>query len=159
VLSREPGCYLVGDFDRSSGEVDFTEGESNLRLTSRSPWSWLVYLDLVPASFLVFACFQNQQLRNCPYVQVLSSSASTTSHLYPPCTMRPGVAVLSLFSYILVALAALHRRPTLAHRGTHLDQLTLPLSDYLSWFLPEVTPDDLNRSAYATGSTKPIIAQ
>ena len=72
--------------------------------------------------------------------------------------MRPGVAILSLFIYVLAALAALHRRPTPAHGLSRPRRMSIPLLENLSWLLPEVTPDDL-RSTYATGSTKPVVAQ
>ena len=84
---------------------------------------------------------------------------NATSRIYLPYTMRPGVAVLSLFLYILAALGAPLRRPTPVHGESRQHQLALPLLDNLSWLLPEVTPADLLPPVYATGSTKPIIAQ
>ncbi|KAF9648562.1 hypothetical protein BDM02DRAFT_3115168 [Thelephora ganbajun] len=72
--------------------------------------------------------------------------------------MRPGVAILSLFFYILAASATLHRRRTSAHGISHLHQLSLPFFDHLSWLLP-VIPDDTHSSPHATSSTKPVVAQ
>jgi len=69
--------------------------------------------------------------------------------------MRPGVAVLSLSIHILIALAALHQRPTRAHRISRLHHISLPLFDHLSWLLSGVTPNDLT---YATSPTKPVVA-
>jgi hypothetical protein len=81
-------------------------------------------------------------------------------NLYLFHTMRRGVAVLSLSIYFLAALAALRQRPILAHGIGRPHQIELPplRVDELSWFLPEVTPDDLI-SPYPTGSTKPVVAQ
>lgn len=73
--------------------------------------------------------------------------------------MRPGVAILSLSVYFLAALAALHRRPTSAHGISRARHISLPLLKNLSWLLSEVTPDDLGSSTYATGSTRPVVAQ
>ena len=72
--------------------------------------------------------------------------------------MRPSVAILSLSLRVLAALAALHQRPTSVH-GESQQQLISLFFDNLSWFLPEVTPGDLLPPAYATDSTKPIVAQ
>lgn len=73
--------------------------------------------------------------------------------------MQPGVAVLSLSLYVLAALAALHQPPTSAHERSRQRQLMLPFLDNLSWLLPEMTPGDLLPPVYATGSTKPVVAQ
>ena len=73
--------------------------------------------------------------------------------------MRPGVAVLSLSLHTLAALAALHRQPTSTCLESRQHQAALSLYDNLSWLLPEVTPGDLLPPVYATGSTKPIVAQ
>ena len=131
----------------NSSEVGFTEDE----IASWSRLPRCLGLRLLPNP------------NGCRWIPRSNSRVSTRQrverHLLPPSyTMRPGVVVLSLSLYVLAALAALHQ-PTSAHISSRLHQLSLPLFDHLSWLLPDTTLDDLYPPVYATGSTKPVVAQ